>query len=95
MAEREREREDDDRSIESNLEALLQKKAGEKPADGPEDADVLDLDDLGRDDQVGTDALAVKALPQQDNEFTCGRCFLVKHRSQLADKKKNVCRDCT
>lgn len=90
----EREREDDDRSVETSLEALLQKKAGEKPASGPEDDDVLDLDDLGRDDQLGTDALAVKALPQQENEFTCRRCFLVKHQSQLADKKKNVCRDC-
>ena len=94
MAEREREREDDDRSVESNLEALMQKKAGEKPSETSDDADVLDLDDLGRDDQVGTDALAVKSLPQQDNEFTCVSCYLVKHRSQHADKKKNVCRDC-
>ena len=25
---------------------------------------------------------------------SCARCFLVKHRSQLADKKKMLCRDC-
>jgi hypothetical protein len=24
----------------------------------------------------------------------CKRCFLVKHRSQLADKKRTLCRDC-
>jgi hypothetical protein len=24
----------------------------------------------------------------------CRNCFLVKHRSQLADKKKMLCRDC-
>ena len=30
----------------------------------------------------------------QETEFVCKRCFLVKHRSQLADKKRTLCRDC-
>ena len=32
--------------------------------------------------------------PKQEDEFTCMSCFLVHHRSQLADEKKLICRDC-
>ena len=39
-------------------------------------------------------ALAVEVTPRQDDEFTCMSCFLVHHRSQLADAKKQICRDC-
>jgi hypothetical protein len=85
-------REDDESTVESSLEELIQKKAAERPLEEEED-DVLDLDQ-GREEQPGADTLIVKALPQQANEFTCSRCFLVKHRSQLADKRKGVCRDC-
>ncbi|HYJ60813.1 MAG TPA: DUF4193 family protein [Actinomycetota bacterium] len=35
-----------------------------------------------------------RVVPIQSTEFTCSNCFLVKHRSQLADKKKMLCRDC-
>ena len=31
---------------------------------------------------------------RQEDEFTCRSCFLVHHRSQLADEKKLLCRDC-
>ena len=41
-----------------------------------------------------TDELSIKPLPIQANEFTCRRCFLVKHRSQLANAKRLECRDC-
>ena len=37
---------------------------------------------------------SVKVVPQQPTEFTCRNCYLVKHRSQLADKKRMLCRDC-
>jgi len=33
-------------------------------------------------------------VPRQADEFTCSRCFLVRHRSQLADEKKGICREC-
>ena len=33
-------------------------------------------------------------LPVQQNEFVCKNCFLVKHRSQLADRRRTLCRDC-
>jgi hypothetical protein len=37
---------------------------------------------------------STRIVPMQSSEFMCKRCFLVKHRSQLADKKKMLCRDC-
>ena len=33
-------------------------------------------------------------LPQQDDEFRCNSCHLLKKNSQLADKKSILCRDC-
>ncbi|OIV38090.1 dUTPase [Mangrovactinospora gilvigrisea] len=40
--------------------------------------------------------LSVRVLPRQADEFTCSRCFLVHHRSQLAAEKNGqpICRDC-
>ncbi|TQN31942.1 uncharacterized protein DUF4193 [Haloactinospora alba] len=40
--------------------------------------------------------LAVRVLPRQADEFTCSRCFLVHHRSQLAEQRKGqlVCKEC-
>jgi hypothetical protein len=33
-------------------------------------------------------------VPPQAGEFVCKRCFLVKHKSQLKDKNRMLCRDC-
>ena len=33
-------------------------------------------------------------LPKQDDEFRCSSCRLLKKTSQLADRPKNLCRDC-
>jgi hypothetical protein len=40
--------------------------------------------------------LSVRVLPPQQDEFTCMRCFLVHHRSQLASWEKNepICSEC-
>jgi len=40
--------------------------------------------------------LTVRVLPKQADEFTCGSCFLVHHRSRLADQRGGlfICRDC-
>jgi len=34
------------------------------------------------------------AMEAGDDEFVCTSCFLVKHRSQLAAKRKKICLDC-
>lgn len=40
--------------------------------------------------------LTVKVLPKQADEFTCSKCFLVHHRSRLAEEHDGqyICRDC-
>ena len=73
---------------ETSLEELLARRSEDKVEE--EDESVLDL---ARGDER-SETLAIKVLPQQSNEFTCRNCFLVKHKSQLSDKKKMFCRDC-
>ena len=51
----------------------------------------------GKVDEDETEAAEAFELPGADlshEEFTCSRCFLVHHRSQLADAAKLICRDC-
>ena len=40
--------------------------------------------------------LAIRVIPRQADEFTCSRCFLVHHRSQLAEDRDGqaICREC-
>lgn len=42
------------------------------------------------------DELVVEVVPQAEDEFTCGSCFLVRHRSQIAAEKNGMkfCREC-
>lgn len=39
-------------------------------------------------------ALDVEAHVMRGDEFVCQSCFLVKRVSQLANKRKMICRDC-
>jgi hypothetical protein len=73
---------------EASLDELMAKKADEPAAE--EEAE--ELLEPGREERV--EALSVKVVPQQPHEFTCKNCYLVKHRSQLADKKRMLCKDC-
>ncbi len=74
---------------EASLDELLAKKADEPT---PEEEAEDNLIETGREERV--EALSVKVVPQQPTEFVCRNCYLVKHRSQLADKKRKFCRDC-
>ena len=38
--------------------------------------------------------IEARVVPIQSTEFVCKNCYLVKHRSQLADKRRMFCRDC-
>ncbi|WP_343320088.1 DUF4193 family protein [Arthrobacter sp. TMP15] len=46
--------------------------------------------------QLPLDELAVEILSEQVDEFTCGSCFLVRHRSQLVRETNSLgyCSDC-
>ncbi len=83
-------RDEEEESVgETSLEELLARRSEDKAVE-EEDESLLDL---ARGDER-SENLVIKVLPQQSNEFTCRNCFLVKHKSQLADKKKMICRDC-
>ena len=45
---------------------------------------------------LSSEELSVRVIPRQADEFTCSRCFLVHHRSQLAEERNGqlVCREC-
>lgn len=77
--------------VESIQELLVkQEAADEADADEEEEAVVA----LTKDERLAADPSESRVVPIQETEFTCKRCFLVKHRSQLADKKRTLCRDC-
>jgi hypothetical protein len=97
LEEREETREDEkaeagDDGSEASLEELIDRKSKQKEGeeDSEEEDSVLTID---REDRIGG-ALPGKVAPKQATEFVCRSCFLVKHQSQLANKKRMLCKDC-
>lgn len=45
-------------------------------------------------DREPSERLPGKVAPKRATEFVCKKCFLIKHRSQLADRRRGYCRDC-
>lgn len=78
-----------------DLEEFLQRKE-RRAAARPEEVDDEEalLEAMEEREGRGTESLTVKVIPEQPDEFTCRRCFLVKHRSQLRDRKRMFCLDC-
>ena len=89
-------RKTDDEMSEDSLEELkarrADKTAGAVDVDEAYLAEALELP--GAD--LSNEELSVRVLPRQADEFTCSRCFLVHHRSQLASQKGNqlICKEC-
>ena len=89
-------RKTDDELNEDSLEELKARRADKTAAavdvDEAELAESIELP--GAD--LSNEELSVRVLPRQEDEFTCSRCFLVHHRSQLASDGKNgpVCTEC-
>jgi hypothetical protein len=81
--------EGDGAAVESSLEELLAKREGGATEEEEDDDSMLAI---GRDERL--EPLAVKVVPPTDKEFVCKNCHLVKHRSQLADRDRMLCRDC-
>src|SRR5438105_3164942 len=79
-----------DGEVESSLDELIAKKEDRKPVEEEEEDDSM----LAVDRDERLEPLAVKVVPPQPTEFVCKRCHLVKHRSQLKDRAKMLCRDC-
>ena len=76
---------------ESIQDMLTKQEAREEEEHEEEDEPVVTL---AKDDHPETTVDSTRVVPMQDSEFQCRKCFLVKNRSQLANKKKLLCRDC-
>ena len=89
-------RKTDDELNEDSIEELKARRVDSRTSsvdvDETEHAEGFELP--GAD--LSGEELSVRALPRQADEFTCSRCFLVHHRSQLASDKNGqmVCREC-
>jgi hypothetical protein len=76
--------------VESIQELLVKQEAREEEETDDEEEVVATLTSADR----AVEPLDSRIVPVQATEFICKNCYLVKHRSQLADKKKMLCRDC-
>jgi len=89
-------RKTDEEQSEESLEELKarrhDKNSGKVDEDEVEAAEAFELP--GAD--LSHEELSVQVLPRQADEFTCSSCFLVHHRSQLAEDRggRLICRDC-
>ena len=83
----EEEEELDDDDVEASLDVILKERlVVSDEADEEDDSEATDAED--RVD--GT----TRVLPKQPGEFVCQSCFLVKSQTQLADRRRKLCRDC-
>ena len=88
-------RKTDEELHEESIEELKAKRA--EAQSGQIDVDEEDPENVelpGAD--LSGEELAVRVVPRQENEFTCSRCFLVHHDTQLArgEGAKSICKDC-
>jgi len=88
-------RKTDDELSEDSLEELKARRVDKTAA-------VVDLDEGDTESlelpgaDLSNEELSVRVLPRQADEFTCAKCFLVHHQSQLAYERngQSICRDC-
>jgi hypothetical protein len=88
-------RKTDDDLSEDSLQELQARRADKAASIIDEDLDAGEVTELPGAD-LSNEELSFKVVPRQADEFTCSRCFLVHHRSQLADDRNGqlVCREC-
>lgn len=81
---------------EESLEELKARRADKAATlidvDDVEEVETLELPGADLSDQ----ALTARVVPEQADEFTCTRCFLVHHRSQLVSERNGemICSEC-
>ena len=89
-------RKTDEELQEESIEELKAKRAdaqsGQIDVDEEEAAENLELP--GAD--LSGEELSVRVVPKQEDEFTCSRCFLIHHITQLAkgNGATAICKDC-
>jgi len=78
-------------NVESIQDILAKQETEERQTAEAEEEDAA-LVSMAKDERL--EPAESRVVPMQETEFMCKNCFLVKHRSQLADKKRMFCRDC-
>jgi hypothetical protein len=78
--------------VESIQDLLVKQEARSEQAEAPDEEDETLTPSSAKGERL--EPVDTRVVPIQSTEFVCKRCYLVKHRSQLADKKKMLCRDC-
>jgi hypothetical protein len=76
----------DDDDVEASLDVILKERLVVEEDEDEDEDEPADAEDR-------TDG-NLRVLPKQPGEFVCQSCFLVKSESQLADRKRKLCRDC-
>ena len=73
--------------VEASLDVILKERLVQVDEDEEDEDEPNDPEDRAAPE-------GAKVLPKQPKEFVCQSCFLVKHPSQMADSKRQLCRDC-
>ncbi|MDF3312832.1 DUF4193 domain-containing protein [Rhodococcus sp. T2V] len=83
-----------DEPDEESLDELhLRRGTTRSTVDDVDEPDTAESFELPGADLSGEE-LSVRVIPKKADEFTCTSCFLVQHRSRLADSEQMICRDC-
>jgi len=87
---------EDEAAAEENEEALEELEAEELELLDDEVAETLLLDEAAELRAIRRAELTLDADAEsvRGDEFVCQSCFLVKRTSQLANKRKLICKDC-
>ena len=87
--------ETDDVSEDSLEELKARRNEAQSAVVDVDESDTAESFELPGADLSGEE-LSVRVVPKQADEFTCSSCFLVHHRSRLANDTSGVimCRDC-
>lgn len=89
-------RNENDEASEDSLEELkARRNEAQSSVVDVDEGDTAESFELPGADLSGEE-LTVKVIPKQADEFTCTSCFLVQHRSRLANPSGNqlICVDC-
>ncbi|MCS4484434.1 DUF4193 domain-containing protein [Gleimia sp. 6138-11-ORH1] len=89
-------RKSEDEVSEESIEELKSRRTdiGSNSVDDDENDIAEDYELPGAD--LSSEDLTVRVVPKQEDEFTCSECFLVHHRSQLAEERDGelICAEC-
>jgi hypothetical protein len=75
-----------------SIHEVLEKQEARDEEDETEEEEPTPAVTTAREERL--EPLDARVIPIQSTEFVCKNCYLVKHRSQLADKRRMLCRDC-